>query len=335
MGFSVPATANSTNNVPVSYYANYSAAWNSWLNASGSEDTWPIRRVTFHQHNSDSSILAATVPLRVAQAEDLFSSHDDLTIDLPAAQDQSSTQPWQVDASTPTNPLPLARQARGDYSWFITVVPKTVEARNALASSGGGQAYDVSVVVFYKRVLNRVDPVSDTEARDARNLLFQQERSVRAQVLSTGPSGGEVLLTAYDGGGGGPNDSPTESPFTNLKVGEWMMLCGPHPNSTDLAPRFAMNWYRVLAIEGKDQKLDSNGVPTNAANQPERRRVALRGPQWPWQPGVLLSNWLCGGIFPGAVAVHNKTIQLESSTAFGGSGGGGGASSGGASRVGY
>ena len=46
--------------------------------------------------------------------------------------------------------------------------------------------------------------------------------------------------------------------------------------------------------------------------------VTVRGPQWPWKPATNLtyselSNDLCVGICRGAVAVHTKTIRLESS----------------------
>jgi len=324
--YPVPATAYS-DSVSASAYA--PTQWAAWKNSTAPDYAWPIRRVTFHQPNLDPSILSATVPLKAAVAERLFGSHDDLSIDLPDRDDMPSTQNWNVVYDSSGTPSSVARQSRGDYSWFITVVPKTADARNALASGGSGQAYDVSVVVFYKRVLPRTDPVDKTASKEAATRYTVQERVVRAQVLSTGPSGGELLLTAYDGVGGMPDDFVPESPFTDLKVGEWIMLCGPHPDSTESNPRFVLNWYRVLAIDGKDMKLDVYGKPINSANEPERRLVSLRGPQWPWMPDsppYSLSNYLCAGIFPGTVAVHNRTIQLESSSAFGGSGGGGGAS---------
>jgi hypothetical protein len=321
-GYSFPATSR-FDQLPVSVYAAYSSGWNpwkTWINASTDEDTWPIRRVTLHQASPIPG-LQYHEPMKAAVAERLFSSQDDLAMDVPDRGDMPTLQNWDaVDSDNDGEPdLPLARQSRGDYSWIITVVPKTVEARDALASHGGSHAYDVSVVVFYKRVLSRSDPGatdpanSQAESRQASDLLAQQERAVRTQIVSTGLSGGEVLLTAYDENTA--NDDGLGTPFTNLKVGEWIMLCGPHPQSTNATPRFVLNWYRVLAVEGKDTKLDDMGNPTTATNEPERRLVSLRGPQWPWQPDLSyassLSNWLCGAICPGAVAVHNQTVQLE------------------------
>jgi hypothetical protein len=266
--------------------------------------------------------------LNVARAAELFSGHDDLTIDMPNRDDMPSTQNWETvdeDPGPGVNLVPLARQSRGDYSWIITVVPKTAGARNALASGGGGHAYDVSVVVFYKRRLSVTDPASQADSRAAGDLLQTEERLTRARVVSSSPSGGELLLDDWDGF---PSD-----PFDLLKVGQWVLLGGPHPDSNDVAPRFSANWYRVVAIDGKDTQLGADGNTTTASGQPRRRLVSLRGPQWPWQPanggtddGAALANNLCLCIFPGAVAVHNRTIQLESSSAFGGSGGGGGAS---------
>jgi hypothetical protein len=80
------------------------------------------------------------------------------------------------------------------------------------------------------------------------------------------------------------------------------MLCGPHPISSNSDPRFVLNWYQVLAIDKEDLPDD-------------QRIVAVRGPQWPWQPSTnysSLSNDLCVGICRGAVAVHTKTVRLES-----------------------
>jgi hypothetical protein len=90
-------------------------------------------------------------------------------------------------------------------------------------------------------------------------------------------------------------------------------------------------WYRVLAIEGKNERLNSNGSsdPPPLVTDPERRLVSLRGPQWPWQPNTYsgslnladdtkLSNSLYVCIPTGAVAVHSKTIHLEGNSVWSG-----------------
>ena len=78
----------------------------------------------------------------------------------------------------------------------------------------------------------------------------------------------------------------------------------------------------MLAIEGKDTKLDNVGNPTT---DPARRArlVSLRGPQWPWQPAEpdlsgspTFSNNVCVAIVPSVVAVHSKSIRLEGKSAW-------------------
>src|SRR5262249_8494000 len=125
--------------------------------------------------------------------------------------------------------------------------------------------------------------------------------------------------------------------FENLRSGQWVLLCGPHPASNaylDSAtntwkgePRFFMNWYQVLSIDSQ-----GSGVIdpyTQKAFDPTKQRVvALRGPQWPWQPSSVsasLANDLCVGICKGAVAVHTKTMRLEGSGGWGAAAGSGGA----------
>ena len=195
----------------------------------------------------------------------------------------------------------MARSWAGDYSWIATVVPTTLAARNGIATSPGSFEYNVSVVVFYKRLLPGSN-LSPTDQFAGMNL----ERSVGTKVLSTGLNGGELLLWSLDGAA----DS-----FDNLKTGQWIMLCGPHPNATADQPLFSLNWYQVLAIDSQ-----VSGVLTNPATQ---RIVSVRGAEWPWQPRASyndqnsdvakLSDDLCVGIFKGAVAVHSKTLRLENS----------------------
>jgi hypothetical protein len=142
------------------------------------------------------------------------------------------------------------------------------------------------------------------------NAAAAYERTVRASIVSTGLNGGELLLEAA------PNTPVDKTVFENLKTGNWIMLCGPHPNSNVVMtpappkgdPKFVLKWYQVLSIE------------TDTA-EPNQRLVAVRGPQWPWLPtsnnnwdhdNPELSNQLCVGICRGAVAVHTKTMRLES-----------------------
>jgi hypothetical protein len=289
----------------------YGPTWQPWFFGAASQESslaWPVRRVTLPQ--------GPLTPMSMAVSERLFTSSDDLAIEVPTASDKPSKQNLQLanlDGGSSADD-PLARQSRGDYSWIVTVSPGSNDALNALASDPSAFSYEVSVAVFYKRVLGKVAPQSVGDVAANIDLLMQNERLVGAKVISTGLSGGELLLQAVE-----PSPGPSESPFAGLKVGNWYLLAAPHPNSAGTRPVFVARWYRVLSIEGKDSKLDANGNPTTNPTEPERRLVSLRGPQWPWQPqpdADDLSNNLCLGVIPNVVAVHSKTVRLEDNSAW-------------------
>ena len=313
-----PTTSPTLNPLPM-------AAWTPWFDTGGLSTTrWPVRRLTLREIPTGAG---ASV-----MANRLFSTSDDLVFDVPASQDKPSVQRFELanlDNGPSANDA-LTRQSRGDYSWFITVCPTTPTARDALATDPGANSYEIAVVVFYKRPLGVETPSVAEDTTANRDLLAANERAVHAKIVSSGLNGGEVLLEKYG------NDSMEESPFVNLKVGNWVYLCGPHPSSTDVRPMMTARWYQVLAIEGKTERLNSIGTtsPVAAAGDPERRLVALRGPEWPWQPatnaaGIAqldnyshLSNSLYVCIPSGAVAVHAKTIRLEGDSTWSGGAGG-------------
>ena len=268
---------------------------------------WPIRRVTFQ--------LSTGWPYDKAVAESVARAADDLVTDLPSRDDRPASQKWEVDS---TSGAPLARQWTGDYSWIATVTPTTNAARNGMAHNPEGFDYDVSVVVFYKRALPSAVPQTVTDMSAAAS----NERMVSAKIISTGTSGGQLLLTDMRDVFDTSSPPKTISPFDQLKVGQWIMLCGPHPNSSLTDPKFVLNWYQVLSVEGANTKLNNYGTdtPAPAATDPDRRLLTVRGAQWPWQPSGStgytspppLSDDLCVGIVKGAVAVHSKTMRLES-----------------------
>jgi hypothetical protein len=269
------------------------------------ELTWPIRRATLQQSNGWQ--------LNARMADHFFRGSDELATDLPERDDRPAAQNWDVLLNNKGGATPLARQWVGDYSWIISVAPTTTAARDGMARNPESFSYDVSVVVFYKRQLPIAPPQTSPDLQSAASF----EQSVGAKIVSTGLTGGELLLTDLG--------TSAEGAFRHLKTGQWIMLCGPHPNSSILEPRFSLNWYQVLSIDGKDQKLDETGAPTNDQAEPDRRLVTVRGPQWPWLPAANglddysdLSNDLCVGICRGAVAVHTKTLRLGSSRSGGG-----------------
>lgn len=305
----------------------YSAKqWDTWRPSSttggNNQRTWPIRRVTLQQsgYRYPAPPPVNTVggwPLDAMQAEHLCRVSDDLSTDFPPRADRPSAQNWEFADLPNVGRTPMGRGSKGDYSWIVCVVPTTSAARDGLARNPEGFTYEVSVVVFHKRVLPAAPATSGPEMTD----VAGHERAVSVSIISTGLNGGEVLLTDMDYQPTSPTPNSQTTPFDQLKTGQWMMLCGPHPASTTSEPRFVMNWYQVLSIDKE--------YPGYANFNPLRQRiVTLRGPQWPWQPAYTLgyadgnlSNDLCGGILRGAVAVHTRTFRFEAPQASGGVGG--------------
>ncbi len=295
VGMVFPASAHTSH--PRDGWSYYRAPqWASWRRETAGERVWPVRRVTLQ--GVDGWHLGLDAAANITRAT------DDLISDLPTRTDRPARQNFYT--TTLANQLiPLTRQSTGDYSWIATVVPQSNEARNGLATNPSGFSYNVSVVVFHKRLLPRE---SATDASliaggnpQGQRYVTQNERIVEASVLTTGDNGGELLLRAV----AEPDDLPA-NPYEGLRSGNWIMLCAPSPNSTPQEPNLFLNWYQVLTIE-RDGLL---------ANQ---RRIVVRGPKWPFQPvndptdNTVLSNSLCVGIFRGAVAVHTKTMRLEGS----------------------
>jgi hypothetical protein len=304
--YAFPATAYAT--FPwngSTYYGTH--GWDPWrvANRRSGEETWPIRRVTFQR--------ADGWPLDQTMAESLFRGSDDLSYDFPPRDDRPAIQTWDK-VNVGGIDSPLARKWTGDYSWIVSVVPTTNAARDGMARNPEGFAYEVSVVVFYKRALPAGPPITDL------NDAASNERMVSAKIISTGMNGGELLLT--DMGDVTDTNKANVSPFKDLKSGQWIMLCGPHPNSSTSEPRFVMKWYQVISIE-------QDNAATTYIDSTTQRLVTVRGPEWPWRPKLTypasqqnsdvarLSDDLCVGIFRGAVAVHTKTMRLESASAVG------------------
>jgi hypothetical protein len=287
------------------YYTKLSPAAAAWAPWSGTTTPflWPIRRVTFRQP-SNGWQMDPTV------AEHYARSSDDLTVDFPARDDRPGMQNWDTNVSKAGDTVPLARKWTGDYSWIATVAPPTNAARDGMATNPEGFAYDVSVVVFYKRLLPDTADVTFplyTDQTRYQAAMGTGERAVKASVVSTGLNGGELLLS--DWGDAKDANGKAMSAFDQLKSGQWIMLCGPHPNSSTSEPRLVLKWYQVVSIE----------PATSAAgwyydSTMDQRIVTVRGPEWPWQPSTVaanVSNDLCVAICKGAVAVHTKSIRLE------------------------
>jgi hypothetical protein len=293
----IPTNPNRASQVPtLNTYRFNAPAWYPWKLTSGTE-RYPIRRVSLlpmvPSISSDPTVAAQETARGRLVAEQLFYSPDDLSIELPEQNDQPGQTRWEQNGT--------ARSYDGLYSWMATIAPTSSAATHALWSGNPNAAmYDVSVAVFHRR------PVGEIAA----------ERHVRASVISTGTSGGQLVLTRYPGQPSQLDTSPL-SPYDHLKIGQYVTLYGPHPESSNEQPSFFFQWYRVVSVEEMRQR-DAQG---NETVNPNQRVVTLRGPDWPWtlpQSGnsnvadtSKLYNDLRVGIYNGAVAVHTKTMRLS------------------------
>lgn len=236
---------------------------------------WPVRRVTFATPN------APVMPLTVAKS--VFSLRDDLKISLPDRDDYPGTVQWNAQDinNTPDNPtddILLTRSSQENFSWLATVVPLTLEGRSALQpSERRTHPYEVSVVVFYKRVPT---PLPETE------------RLMRAEMLS----GGELVMF-------GSTAAEVDAKFENFKAGNWVAVMGI--NETTRA--FTMKWYRMLSLEDETYQDD---LPSGTASGVFMRRAMLLGPDWHLPNNAGGAGNLRVAIFPGVASVVTREMEL-------------------------
>jgi hypothetical protein len=159
------------------------------------------------------------VALSRAVAEQLFMSHDELTIELPSDRDTPAIQPLNATGTK--------RQFQGDYSWLFTVVPALEMGREDL--------YTVSVVVFHKRIL-------PTDPNDPQ----PPERMVQISSMSEGK-----LLGGW-GGGDAQLTSPNSLLIDGIRTGQWCLLSAWLNNDPTInMPIF--KWYRIVSVEKEVQ----------------------------------------------------------------------------------
>jgi hypothetical protein len=255
---------------------------------------WPVRRVTPINTAAELNN-AATFGFQLPRAQQLFSAPDDLALTLPNDNDSPAQGLWDVIEGVAGRPA-AARLANRDYSWLLTVAPASSAGLNAFATKPDAYPVEVSSVVFHKRALGK-----GTQGR------LESERTVNADVLQSGASGGELLLYRR------ASDPVTASPFEGLRTGQYVVVFGPHPLSNSAKPMLALRWCRVLSIE--KQGPSPLGVASQPLDGENRVLISVRGPDWPWAgTGSPVATNLRVGILPGVVAVHTKTMRLESAT---------------------
>ncbi|WP_442482441.1 type IV pilus modification PilV family protein [Aeoliella sp. SH292] len=246
------------------------------FSANEFDGTWPVRRLC-----TKSMVMGNVLPSEPV-ARSLYMSGDDIAFDLPEEGDNPSQQQVIKGQNSSGDTVAVARQNRGDYSWMAMVAPTQSDAREAIGLNPSAYYFDVSVIVFYKRP---IASISTTESL------------VKGYIVSTGTGGGEILL----------DSDPLTDAYDDFKVGQWVMVSAPHPSSSEIEPLFFSQWYRVLSIN--DTPDNQGNGPAQFTNETTQRRIGLRGPDWPWKTA---GTPVRVGIFPGAVAVHTKTMRLES-----------------------
>ena len=137
--------------------------------------------------------------------------------------------------------------------------------------------YEVSVVVFYKRVPT---PAPETE------------RLLRAEMLP----GGELVMY------GTVNEVDTS--LDGVKSGNWVAVMGVNRD----AGTFLLKWYRLLALDEKTDTQTNHGYTIQSVNDPAlvMRRAMLAGPDWPMQNSSNLN--LRVAILPGVASVVTREM---------------------------
>ena len=248
---------------------------------------WPVRRVSLY--DPVETVKTGSIrPMSLEVAESIFRLQDDLSVELPERDDNAGILRWQVDQNgtpqDPTDDTLLTRQYKGNFSWMATVLPLTTNGLAALQPvNRETHPYEVSVVVFYKRVNT---PLPETE------------RMMRAELLT----GGELVM--YGG-----TQEEVDPKFENVKAGDWVAVMGV--NETTGA--FMLKWYRMLAL---DEEAYTDGLPSDSGVRVPLRRAMLQGPDWhfPVDPSTGFSEPLVTNlrvaIFPGIASVVTREMEL-------------------------
>ena len=237
---------------------------------------WPVRRLSVPQ--------ADGLPLTKNVAEVIFRLRDDLAVEKPERGDVPSIQRWStadIDPVTgtpnntpndPTDDTLLSRQYQGNFSWLATIVPSTREALIGLQPAARkSYPYEVSVVVFYKRVPT---PAAETE------------RLINAEMIGTGE------LAIY-----GATIDQVDAAVEGIRPSNWVAVMGVNQTTGT----FMLKWYRLLALDDETHTINLT------SSNPQGRYAMLMGPDWPLGSYENLRV----AILPGIASVVTREMVLE------------------------
>jgi len=291
----------------------------------GGDSVWipRMRRLTvFDQAGVGRGVIEAL------QADEIFTSRDDLNFNLPTDRALPAEQAFAWTAGPDNRPgvagndddglngvddpgelgFPGSddvgrRSAQGNFSWIATIAPKldgNLEFHDL---------YTLSIVVFNQRAANL--PLD----------IFQERL---AQVVF--PYGNNLdiqLRTIYPPGWSASSLTPQSRPESDLELqtGDWIMLCSYAGTRTPTVPyptpaeRFlpAFQWYRVTATDSE--------ASFDTANGQWFRHTTIDGPGWLPAFQQRQNSYLSTTTNPthavlvsGVIGVFERTIRLESSS---------------------
>ncbi|MHB8951661.1 MAG: type IV pilus modification PilV family protein [Pirellulaceae bacterium] len=237
---------------------------------------------------SPSPWAAGNLVMGRLQADQIFTSDDELVFELPSDR---TLGPLQSFSLAPTAPFaPLRRSINGYTSWMATVVPRLDRMGNLT------DEYTLSIVVFSRRVIDA--PVNNVNA-----VNVASERVVHVAIISGQPA----FFSGQPAVGGGDLELVTRrnnEEDLRLRTGDWVMLSGTKLRPGLPTPIQVHKWYRV-ANAGEEAVFD-------AGNNNWVRDVTLIGPDWDWMSNISPTTQVT--IVRGVVAVFEKTIRLETSS---------------------
>lgn len=214
------------------------------------------------------------------QADQLFTSQDELVLDLPGDSTLGPVQNFGINGEK--------RQTRGRMSWMATLVPQLDRQGNPI------REYTLSVIVFAQRLLQ---PAAERVA-------------LVGAFYSGSPawSGGDVLL-----------ESRADQPASDLEVneGDWVLLSGRKLTQSSVRFVPVHKWYQVVAVDEEPTRDPSN---PRTSHDLWTRNVTLVGPDWDYGNMVSGAFWEDPAvttqvtIIPGVVSVFEKTVRLETSS---------------------
>lgn len=248
------------------------------------------------------------------QAQELFTSKDNLAMRWSDAATELPKQVWFDDRPSPLVDSPrtrdlidndydgvideedeayvkrigfgdLSRLGSNEFSWMATITPdRTFMVREEGVPAGQDRTdqFLISLVIFHNRVL-----------RQNTTTLEDQERVLLVTLRGNGFGGGEVRLQS---------DNPEA---LDLKHSDWVMLSA----QSELGPQF--RWYKVTYIDDEVQQLAPNDF---------YRDATLQGPDWnrsEWIDSTHPRPKLTYATFiPHVIGVFEKTIRIETSSLY-------------------